>query len=302
MNRQRTKVKIRYTFPVYFALLALLESAEACGAALLALFMHELFHLLAGNCIGAHFDRIELTPFGGVMTPKPGEAPRTGLTGAFVAAAGPLGNYATVLVLCTQPAHALLGDAFIRQAMLANAIMMGFNLLPALPLDGGQLAFCLLCGVFGVGRTVHLLTGLGVLLGAGLSALSIFGMARWGVLNLSALIVGGYLMICAAKSRSDMLAGHLYAFVHERCAEPERQIRCMQLFEVSPDARALVLIEAMERCEKAAFLVHTTRGLFSLDEKAACRALLNTPAARVCEIAEANGKKLDTATKNANDS
>ena len=285
------KIRVRASFLLYLATLALLGSAGMGLGAAAALFVHELAHLLAGRCVGERFERMELTPFGGVMTAAGESSPVKGWRGALVAAAGPLGNYAAILALSAPALQALLGHELARQIMLANAVMMAFNLLPALPLDGGRIAFSLGCYALGVSRTIRVLSDLGVALGAAMLAMSGFGMARWGVLNLSALIVGGYLIVLALKVRTAMLAQNLYAVIHERCARASR-VRRMQLFEAPADAPLLALLEPMERCDAAGFIVRSEGAARFVGEETVCLALLSDPTAQIGRVSEKNGEKL----------
>lgn len=289
------RLKVRASFVAYLAAVALLASPQACAGAVLALSVHELAHLLAGKSVGERFDRVELTPFGGVIT---GGSCASGWRGALVAAAGPLGNYAALLALASPALLRWTGEEFIRQAMLANAVMMAFNLLPALPLDGGRIAYCLLSGVTGVSRAIACLSSLGVVLGATLACASAFGLARWGFLNLSALITGGYLAFSAAQTRTSMIVQNLTAVIRERQSRG-KAIRRVRLYETPSSLKTISLAALMESCEEALFLTRLADGTYLLEEDDVCRALLDAPQKSVCEIAELCGKKLDTATKNA---
>lgn len=295
------RIKIHPSFIIYLAVVALLASPHSCAGTVFALAVHELFHLLIGRCMGEQFDALELTPFGGVITSDRENVPLSGLRGAITAAAGPFGNYCAILLLCAPSLRALLGEALIRQTMMANAAMMLLNLLPALPLDGGRIVFCLLGGLLGVSRAIRLLSDTGVAFGLALALTSCIGLAKWGFFNLSALMVGAYLTFYALQSRYSMLTAHLYTVVHERCAREER-IRRMRFYRAPGQATLLSLVEPLERSDEAYFFVQTPMGVYGFDEKALCQALLVSPTSSVCEFAESSGQKLDTTTKNAKNS
>src|SRR3954464_4494794 len=132
--------------------------AVAVGAALLffaSILLHEFGHALAARREGIEVTGIELFLFGGVMkmsrdTDTPGSEFR-------VAAAGPAGTLAIVVVVGG------LGMLFVGTERLLDAsrftgrpegiplvlastvvgfnlILLGFNLIPAFPLDGGRIA------------------------------------------------------------------------------------------------------------------------------------------------------------------
>ena len=260
---------------------------------MIALAAHELAHLLAGRCVGEEFDCIELTPFGGVMTSNRENAFYKGWRGALVAAAGPMGNYAAILVLATPALQQILGEAISRQAMLANAVMMFFNLLPALPLDGGRLVFSLGCYSLGVSRMIRVLCNIGIMLGIALIGVSGFGFAHYGVLNLSALIVGTYLIESALRSRSALLVQNLYAVVHERCAR-NSQFRRMQIFEVDSQTKLLSVLEPMERCDVAGFVIRAGQETRFINEETVCKALLLDPMMSIGDVGREKAQKMDT--------
>ena len=290
MSEQRLRVKIRPSFVLYLITFALLGSPGACAGAVLALTVHELAHLLVGRALGERFAQVELTPFGGVITGRPDQSTQKGWRGALIAAAGPLGNACAIALLTAPAVRGAIGEELARQAALLNAVMMGFNLLPALPLDGGRIAFSLGFYVLGASKLIRLLSDLGVALGTALTVLSAFGYARYGLLNLSALIVGVYLIISAMRSRAALLTENLYAVVHERSARP-RSMRRVQLYHVPQDVPLCSLLDAIERCDASGFLVASGTGERYLSEARVLTALLADPLQSIGEIAAEVGQK-----------
>lgn len=275
---------------IYLAVLAVFSSWESCVCAMVALLVHELGHGLAGKMAGERFERIEFTPFGGVMHFAPGTSPLKGIRGAAIAAAGPAANYLLLLGAGLPAIQRMLGPHMIRQMISANAVMLGLNLLPALPLDGGRMVFCIGYYVFRVSTLIAVLSWMGVLSGAAMLALAAYGAVKLGLVNCSLLIVGGYLMVCAVKSRGTMLVENLYAVIHERCADASG-IRPMELFRVPADALLFTLLEPMERTRAAAFVYEDENGQHLIGEHAVCRALLETPAAPISQLQEENHEK-----------
>ncbi len=183
-----------------------------------SILLHELGHALQARREGIEVNGIDLFFFGGVMkmsrdTTTPGQEFR-------VAVAGPLVTLAIVVVgglVCL----ALIGwDTFSRAARLdgvditgpfelwlsflvsANVLLLGFNLVPAFPLDGGRIARAAAWKVTGDrGRA----TRLSAYLGQGFAALLI----GYGIYILVALddsfgglwaIVLGYLLGSSARA------------------------------------------------------------------------------------------------------
>jgi Zn-dependent protease/CBS domain-containing protein len=100
---------------------------------------HELSHSLVARGFGLPVRRILLYPLGGVSEIER-EAPTPGRQ-FLVAAAGPALSLALGVAgwcLAKVVPYGVTG-ALIRQLMFANFVVAAFNLLPGLPLDGGQM-------------------------------------------------------------------------------------------------------------------------------------------------------------------
>lgn len=105
-----------------------------------ALLLHEAAHLAAAHILGIRVESIELMPFGAAVRMENLWRIRAGQLAA-VALAGPAMNLA-ILLSCAALAWArVLPDAWAVLCIKANASILLFNLLPALPLDGGRALF-----------------------------------------------------------------------------------------------------------------------------------------------------------------
>src|SRR4051794_10160343 len=198
------------------------SSSVAFGVAVAAavlffgsILLHELGHALAARREGIEVSGIELFLFGGVMkmsrdTHTPGSEFR-------VAAAGPAVTLAIVVVvgglgvMFVGAERLLDASRFTGQhegilLVLAstvvgfNLILLGFNLIPAFPLDGGRIARAIVWRVTGDrGRATRFSARLGqgfavLMIGYGLSRL--LGGDAWGLWT----IVLGWLLGSAARS------------------------------------------------------------------------------------------------------
>jgi Zn-dependent protease len=124
---------------VYFAFGGL-AGVLVVGLAFASVLLHELGHALVARRLGVHVSGIELSFFGGAA--KMVQMPRSANHEIAIAAAGP----AVSLVL----AGAGLGLGTLLHAGLftmigeVNLVLAAFNLIPALPMDGGRILRALL--------------------------------------------------------------------------------------------------------------------------------------------------------------
>ena len=148
--------------------------------------IHEFGHALACRQVGGIADRIVLWPLGGIAFVNPPRRP-----GAYLwsIAAGPLVNVILlpVLAFVSMMAQASLPGSdvavFFRDLNFINAVLLGFNLLPVFPLDGGQIVRCLLWFPFGEIRSLQISSVIGLIGGAILGIVGLMaGSVWWAVL------------------------------------------------------------------------------------------------------------------------
>lgn len=284
-------IRVQPVFFLYLAALAVFSSIGDCLSAAVALAVHEYAHWKVAKWLGETIDSITLTPFGGVMTYAKGKSPSKGLKGIAVAAAGPLGNYLFIIVLSALGAKyqelASIAPSLIR----ANTSMMLLNLLPVLPLDGGRILFSAGYFVAGASGLIRLLSALGIALGALFTGVAIYGAVKLGVVNLSVLIVGLYIIALAIRSRDTMLTENLYAVVQERW-DRKTPIQATRVYSVQADTGVFELLGLIERSKASVFIFEDTSGRHWIGERELLGALLqDLPDVTVAQAAGITGNK-----------
>ncbi len=152
-------IRVHVTFVLLFAYFVYLTTPDdrvTEGLLVAAVFgcvlAHELGHALVAKLFGIQTTDITLYPFGGIasITAQPG--PRAELA---IALAGPAVNFAVVVGLLpfidvahlesiSQSTTGQPAFSFREKLLLANLSIAIFNLLPALPMDGGRVLRALL--------------------------------------------------------------------------------------------------------------------------------------------------------------
>ncbi len=173
-------VKISPFFWITAALIGWLSSFSLTGTLIwiaiifFSILIHELGHALTARLFG-QYSRIELVAFGGVTIP---EGPRLSPWKEFIVIFnGPLASFSLYLLgsaLLSFPVISSSEGASIIQAFrLINLFWTVINLLPVLPLDGGQLLRVTLEGFFGVkGLKASML--IGIILSFGFASVAFF--------------------------------------------------------------------------------------------------------------------------------
>jgi len=153
--------------------------AEYLGLFVIVL-LHEFGHALACRQVGGRANQIVLWPLGGVAYVDP--PPRPGAT-LWSIAAGPLVNVSLIpILLILGKTSAALGWAatmpdfhqLLRAVFMINLFLLGFNILPIYPLDGGQILRAALWFPLGRARSLMVATILGLV-----GIIGFFGLAIW---------------------------------------------------------------------------------------------------------------------------
>ncbi|MCX8155538.1 MAG: site-2 protease family protein [Verrucomicrobiae bacterium] len=131
--------------------------------------MHEFGHALACRQTGGYAEQIVLWPLGGVAFVDPPRRPGATL---WSIAAGPLVNVVLFpllggLVWLAKAAGYDYETSDVGRYLLVlfviNGIMLGFNLLPVYPLDGGQIVWSLLWFIIGRAKALLVASTIGII-------------------------------------------------------------------------------------------------------------------------------------------
>lgn len=276
------RIRIRLSFCIYLLCIAFLSSFCEAFAILLALLVHELSHYAAARLIGEQLALLELTPFGGIMRYRQGSVSSKGLRGVFLHGAGPLGNCFFLLISCLPVMQQMLPAGFLRSLILANNSMLMLNLLPAFPLDGGQIVFCIGYYLFSITRLAAVLTSLGIVTGAAGLLLCIYGLAFHQMLNCSLLIVSLYLIVIAAQSRLYLLRENICVVAQEKLADATK-IQRIWHYRAGSDTPLLDLAVLLKP-GMAVCVSYIKEGCeYELSDVQLCQAMLTMPAATLLE-------------------
>lgn len=222
-------LRLDWLMVLFPCIAAMLGECDAAVMLLLSLTAHECAHWAAARALGVSMPFIRLTPFGGmarIENPYSVSAARI----CAVAIAGPLAN---LLLLLTSAAlcHWLPSAApFALELIQINALLMSFNLLPALPLDGGRILCALLSRRISEFSALHICLWIGRILAMILILLALFGLIVHRRLNLSFLFAAAFILTSASDERRALSKSRIHALM--RCLQPFKEPRPAAIYAI----------------------------------------------------------------------
>ncbi len=191
------RIHISVAFVTLVAVTIILDRSGMAAWTIESAFLHESGHFIAFYFLGCPPARVELLPFGMRMETSK-EAPLGYAKEAVACLSGPLVNLALFLLF------SMLGRTFGLQWMAVpaavNLVLGTFNLLPIVPLDGGQALFCVLCLFLEEKWANRISCVLSVAVLLPVAVLSFYIMLRSGF-NITLLVTVSYLVLLFAKGQ-----------------------------------------------------------------------------------------------------
>ena len=241
---------VRFSLPLLALLAPLLAlclglRGDMAGI-LISLALHELGHITAAKLARVEILEIRILPFGGSARMENPYRLTPGRLIA-VAAAGPAANLLLMLLSAALAHWGWIRADAASGVVRASLTLMLFNLLPALPLDGGRMLYALLQCPLGEARALRTGIWLGRLLALLLAAGMLFLRLRSGKWNLSFLLAAIFIIVSEKDERSALL--HSRAELLERSLSPTTEpmpARIYQLDAHTPASEALRLLRPRE--------------------------------------------------------
>lgn len=184
-------------------LIAVLLITGQCGNFTAVFFMfliHEAAHVAAARLLKLKVQEIELLPFGGAVKIHSYFESHP-VHEIVVAASGPLANILLLLLYLGGIQMKWLPAGMPDPDIVnINLMLAGFNLLPALPLDGGRILRAVLARQMNIERATKIASGMGFLLSLALFTIGLYGL-YYRVFNYSLFVFSGFLFYSALRER-----------------------------------------------------------------------------------------------------
>ncbi|MCA9667933.1 MAG: site-2 protease family protein [Myxococcales bacterium] len=204
-------IELRWSFLALLALV-LLTSGGLIGLAYVlvaftSVLAHELGHALVARRLGVGVSGIDLHFFGGAA--KLSSMPKSSRDEVLIAAAGPAVSFA--IAALAGLGYLLSGSLAVATLALINLVLGAFNLLPALPMDGGRIFRALLSRRLGRIRATEI--------SVTVARVTAVALGLVGVLTVSVFLVGLAVLLWMMAS-AELRAAPLWRYIDEEPAGP----------------------------------------------------------------------------------
>ncbi|MBA1335236.1 MAG: hypothetical protein HPY66_0858 [Firmicutes bacterium] len=188
--------------PIFIALIAMavyLGYLDKGAIIASVIFLHETAHLITARMFGYKIREIDILPLGGVVRIE-GLFQLNPVREIIIAAAGPALNIAVAFLTAYCGKPALFEETRTNYFIAVNVVIALFNLVPALPLDGGRIFRALLSYKWGMLRATKFVTVLGRVIAV---VLLIFALYRRTItpVNLTMAGVSVFLYFASGAER-----------------------------------------------------------------------------------------------------
>lgn len=211
--KRRIPIHINPYLVAAMALAAFLDYLPQLGYFMAAVFWHEMCHAWTARMMGIDILEVELMPFGSVakLDYSLKDDPSAEI---IVSMAGPAGSFLFVLVIAALGYFGIKAK-WLDDLLWCNLIIGVFNLLPALPLDGGAILRAALTKKMGGVRATKIASTSGLVLGALLTGLGVWLLFD-GVIHVTLLGVGMLVAMAAWRQRRQAPYEYLTGMEHKR--------------------------------------------------------------------------------------
>jgi len=207
------KIRVHWLFFVFLLYIGYLGQLFEALLFFVIVIIHELGHVFVARSFGWKVTEIEFLPFGGVAKVDwnfkgwPREE-------KLVAIAGPINNFIMIAIAFILFRFGIIERDFVVFFIKANLIIASFNLLPALPLDGGRIYRAIVSQEYGWVEGTKRAYRLSYIIGTILIAIGVI-MLLLGYINVTFLVLGVFLLIATYADSKHVKYQQMYSFMHK---------------------------------------------------------------------------------------
>jgi stage IV sporulation protein FB len=196
--------------------------------------IHELGHICVAAAYGYRVREMELLPFGGVARLESSEYGWSPRHETIIALAGPMNNLILIGIGILLHSTGVLNDEVTDFFNRTNLMIACFNMLPALPLDGGRIFRAANAGTMGFQRATEVAIRMAFLMSSLCMLLGIVALAL-GYMHVGILVLSVFLFVSAWQLKRQVRYEAIRFLDSRRRvkADRPRQVRALAVSEMT---------------------------------------------------------------------
>ncbi len=218
----KTRIELNYILVFVLIFFIFYGKAGTFFVCFLFVFLHEMTHYYISVFLKYEVEKMELNVWGGVLqlknyVIKPSHE-------MLILISGPLLNITIALILNILPEYTQ--NSLIKEAILVNAVLGIFNLLPVTPLDGGKIIRLYLTYFLGYGKSIKITLLFSKIFSLFLFILGIY-LTQYDILNMVICLVAVNVYISSKKESQFVLYKIIrYMDIIDRQKSPNKIVVC----------------------------------------------------------------------------
>ncbi|NLM44464.1 MAG: hypothetical protein GX201_10695 [Clostridiales bacterium] len=247
------RIKINISFILFLFISIYLGFWENSLVIFFSVLVHELAHIFVAKYFGLQVLEIRLYPFGGIAYTE-NIAKYGGSEEAVVALAGPIISMLIAAFFYFFANEFYLSNTIIRY----NKTLFIFNLIPALPLDGGSIVRSLLLSKFSYKKATKYMTRVGKSLAILIIGYNIYMLLK-GNATITYSIAGGFIFLGALREEKNCS----YIYLLNRNNKKVRKYRDLpkRLIKVSKETYLKSIADQFSPGNICKILVYDEKGI-----------------------------------------
>lgn len=166
--------------------------------------LHEMGHVVVALGYGIKVREIELLPFGGVAKLE-GNIEHHPVTETYIALAGPMTSGFLVIMGLVMEWSGIGNQQWLPFFIRCNMMLLLFNLLPALPLDGGRVLRAFLSGRMGLKKGTEQAVKVSRMLSYIMGGIGVWSIFANKGQDINFLVIALFLLFCSTKEKKAIM-------------------------------------------------------------------------------------------------
>ncbi len=247
------RISISWWFVILIPAVVLTGNAIPYLTVYISIILHELGHAVVGMILHASPYFLEISPLGLRLSIRDGHLSKNQALAVYFA--GPTVNillagiiYGISCISGMEGTYLINKSEYLKGVVVFNLCLAGFNMIPAIPLDGGRILQIMLSGEFGLIAASRYLKLVAAVLSACFTIYGLYGLvnASAGFIHLNMVFAGVYLIFSLFTMKGEASLMNMKQIIYRKSRLKRRGIYAARDLVVMKSLRLAEVIKYMD--------------------------------------------------------